>query len=170
MRYSSYLKTSLKNRIEALHAKQQQALSLLDEVSVMQELCGQALGNYERAYEASLEIVDLESRMRVQAIATSYVVEVLNQVRDMTVAAARIQDSGKVVDMMTVHSVMAELMVFLECEAKRHLSEPELFLAAMNSHIQEHLLTVDSVATTNLTPERLDKEVMAMHDSVPEVA
>jgi hypothetical protein len=170
MRYAKYLTGAIGKRIEQLHQKQMVALSLLDEVSVMQEIAGQAVGNYERAFEKSLEVEDLQQRMRLQNLAAAYVVEALNQVRDMTVAAARVQDSGKAVDMMTVGSAIAQLMQFMEMEARSQLHDPDQFMKRVTEHVNEKLLTVEAVAKTTLTPERLDREVRAMHDSVPEVA
>lgn len=167
MRYSKYLTGAVGKRIEDLHQRQQVALSLLDEVSVMQELAGQAVANYERAFEKSQTIEDLEQRMRIQNAASGYLIEVLNQVRDMTVAAARVQDSGKAVDMQTLASVMSQMMAVMEEKARAQLVDPEMFLQDMAQVVQERFLTVEAVAKTTLTPARLDQQVSAMHNSVP---
>src|SRR3954462_13982464 len=109
MKYSEYLRGAMLGRLEKIRSNQK-ALNLLDEVAVMNEIAGQAMANYERAFEKIEEIDNLETRARIQAAATNYVVEAMNQVRDMTVAAARIQDSGKVVDAMQIQTSLAELM------------------------------------------------------------
>lgn len=135
----------------------------------MQELAGQAVSNYQRAFEASETIDDLTQRMRLQQLAASYLIEVLNQVRDMTVAAARVQDSGKAVDMMTVGSAIAQFMMLMENEARTQLHDPDQFMQRMAEHAQTNFMTVDEVAKTTLTPARLEKEMRQMIESVPYV-
>ena len=168
MRYASYLTGEISDRILQLHKKQMVALSLLDEVSVMQEIAGQAIASYQRAFEKIQETKDIETRMRLQNAATAYVVEALNQVRDMTVAAARVQDSGKHVDMQTIGSVLSQLVQFIEIEAVTQLHDPTQFMKRITEHVNTKLLTVDQVAKTTLTPARLEQEVTAMHASVPD--
>jgi hypothetical protein len=169
MRYSEYLTGKIGERIEKLHQKQLVALSLLDEVSVMHEIAGQAVHNYQIAHEYCLTVEDLETRMRLQHTASAYVIEALNHVRDMTVAAARVQDSGKAVDMQTIASAMAQLMVLMEASARRNLGDPEMFMKDMNNIVQEQFLTVDAIAKTSITPASLEQEMRAMVQSVPYV-
>lgn len=170
MKYSEYLRGAMLGRLEKIRSNQK-ALNLLDEVAVMNEIAGQAMANYERAFEKIEEIDNLETRARIQAAATNYVVEAMNQVRDMTVAAARIQDSGKVVDAMQIQTSLAELMTYIEMAARSGrfgVKHPDEMLQDIADHINKEMLTVDAIAKTRLTPERLEREVMAMHDSVPE--
>lgn len=167
MKYASYLSGKVGKRILDLHAQQQHQLSLLAEVSVMSDLCGKALEMYAKIEEKIELTEDVDQQLRLRQAASAYVVEMVNQVRDITVAAARVRDSGKSVDMMNVGAVMAEVMIILEEKARVNLHDPEKYLREVGEAMNEKFITVDAVAKTTLTPARLEKEVMAMHDSVP---
>lgn len=177
MRYAQYLSEAFRERLSVLERNAIGALSLRDELLIMHDICGRAAASYEAALAQSAKTENLEQRMRLVHFATEYLVAALNEVRDMTVAAKRVEESGRVVDVSVVHALVAQTCQILDdkIRANEHTlmmvgGSPDEFVMDVAHDIRTKLLTVDAVAKTQLTPERLDKQVLVMHGSVPEVA
>jgi hypothetical protein len=178
-RYSAYLGEAFRERLSVLEKHAIGALSLREELVLMHELCGRAAAQYEAASKHAATIENSEQRMRLMHFATQYLVEALNQVRDMTVAAKRVEDDNRMVDVATVHALVTHTCEIIDAKLRndghglallRPGVTPDDFVMDLAQDIRTKLLTVDAVAKTQLTPERLNKEVTRMLDSVPEVA
>jgi len=177
-RYASYLSEAFRERLDTLQRHARDILSLRDELTMMHDICGRAAAQYEAASEHAKTVTNTEQRMRIMHFATQYLIESLNQVRDMTVAAKRVEESGRSVDVSIVHALVTETCELIDHKL-RHDGHglqllkmgvsPDDFVIDLAKDLRQKLLTVDAVAKTQLTPERLNKAVTAMLDSVPEV-
>lgn len=153
-------------------------LSLRDELILMQDLAGQALTAYERAMASITDETEPVMAAVMRTNATSFLTGALNQVRDMALAAKRMEESsGGAVDVTVLQALIShtceivdEELVSAEHSIRMVGHNPVGIVENIATRLRTQLLDVDAIIGTNITPAKLDKEVREMIETVPEVA
>lgn len=176
-RYAEYFSDALKTRVEVLNSRLAGALSLRDELVMMQEVCGQAIAAYGKICEKTGPdaAINVEDKIRLRGGAMDMLVHALNQVRDMTMAASRVENEGKGIDVAAMHMFVTQTSEILASEIEAVDGElrvvghtPTGLVERVVERLRKELLVAAGNAVgTYLTPERLNAEVRAMHSSVP---
>jgi len=177
-KYAAYLGSVLTTKVDKLQEHSIRALSLRDEVSILEMLLGDTLEMLAKATEAMNEDrITLGERVTIMGKVKSQVYEAANQLRDMMLAAKRLEEDSKQVDISILHAMVTQTveivddeMLSMEDGLMRAGVSPQFMMDKIASRLRENLLTVNQVAKTQLTAERLDAEVQAMIDTVPAVA
>lgn len=170
--YAAYLGSAVRERVEAMQERAQELLSLEHETAIMQELAGQAIRTYQQMNEQADKSADMMLAQRLRMGAMDIVISALNQVRDMKVAANRIRSNVRTIDIAQLHNLSVLTMNILEEELNKNqgllTKYPAELLDSIAGKLHSALMIADSTAvTTNLTAERLDREVREMIESVP---
>lgn len=176
MKYAAYLSTAMQDRLSLLE-KQASVISLHDELMVMQDLAGQAIAGYEKT-KAKTEDLPVLERARARMHALDFMVQIMNQVRDMAMAAARIDNMGRGVPVGVVHALVSQVCEIVSTEVGdadgglRMIGQDSAgVVERIAERMKAELLTVDAIASgTTITASNIDAEVKAMIESVPHVA
>lgn len=92
LRYSKYLGKTLREHVEAAAGARESLIELRDELGLMRALAGKAIGMYEIASQRPVEEYSSpQEKAACTARASELLVNCLNQVRDMALAAHRIE-------------------------------------------------------------------------------
>lgn len=172
-RYAPYLGSALRQRVEVLEQATQDILSLRDELNLMQEICGQALSAYQKAIESADKTEDRITAARQKLAAMEFLISALNQVRDMTLAAKRVEETSGMLDMGMVFSLVDRTVRIIDDQLHKHHSafaqagvRVDDFVDDIAAEIRQKVLTVET--STELTPEMTaEEEMREMCKTVP---
>lgn len=148
-------------------AKAHQLLSLREELSILQYMLGEALESYAKVIDACQnKDLGLDQRLSLLSKAKEQVYYASDKVRDMALAAKRLEEDGKQVDLSVVHAAITQMVEIVDQE----INGDQATMDRIAQRARQQLLVVNQAATTMLTPERIEAEVLAMDNTVPEVA
>jgi len=162
-KYSDYLSSALRERVDKLESRALVKLSLFDELAIVSEIFGQACRRYALVLEKTIDM-PVADQIRIQSIAEQMVIDASIQVRDMALAQHRISEPGRQVDVSIVYALIEQMVHILDEE----LPESEAVVSRFAERARIELLTVDAVARSHITPDNINDEVKDMIMTVPD--
>ena len=178
-KYGQYLGSAISMRVNAMQEKALNILSLRDELILLQVVVGDVIQGWANASEIikSTPGMKAEDADRIMSIARGRLYDGLDRIRDMTLAAKRVEESGSTqVDVSILNAVVTQIVEIVDEEL--NTVEDSMSLNGMSAigvmdriaqRAHKELLSVRDIPKTTLTPERLEAEVSAMHDTIPAV-
>lgn len=177
-KYDEYLGSALTGRVGRMMKQASELLSLREELVIVNVLCGDALVGYNNAKQicAETEGMSLMDQERVLHIARSRLYDAIDRVKEMTLAAKRVEENGDVMNVASIHTLITNWVGILEQEIEQ-IEEPLAILGTSGQSLldrvadrtRQELVVANSIPKSQLTHARLDAEVRAMHGSVPYV-
>lgn len=163
--YDNYLTNQLQAKVVAIKEHGQTMLyTLEDEIAVTQEFVGRSIIYANKVIDSLTEDMPPLARLKIFEAARGCVDSAIERVKALKEAHKKLQEKNRGMDIVYVNNMLATLSENLVQAVPPQLREHVV------SQIEMHTKAIEnnSVPMTLLTPERLDREVQAMIDSVPD--
>jgi len=170
--------SALLRKVEGMQAHAVDVLSLREEVEILSVMFGDAIATFSKVCEhVENKAVGIHEAMGMLASGRDQLYHAANQLRDMKLAAKRLEENGKSIDITLMGTAITQIIETVDEHLLQH--EQPLMMAGVSvmdmmdniaKACRDKLLVIDQIPKTVLTAERLDNEVQTMIDTVPEVA
>lgn len=171
--YGKYLSKSLRETVESFR---KQTYQLHEEIALTRMVLVDSLKAYNFAYNVlELNPTDIRASEMLQ-VAGAMLVNAIKDVRDICMAAHRVSGNATL-DPGMVQQLIFQVVKVVDVETQRIAPaleqagiDPQDYMDRINQGIDMRALSSPAALGTDLTPEQLDEEIQAMHDTVPGVA